>query len=78
MEHDLHAVVAYIILPIFALCNSTISFIGIGMDDITHPIPLDIILGLFIGKQVGVFGLFWLGIQMKLIELPTMHHSGWL
>jgi len=70
MEHDLHAVVAYIILPIFAFCNSGINFTGIGIDDIIHPMPLGIILGLFIGKQVGVFGLCWLGIKMKLTELP--------
>ncbi len=70
LEHDLHAVVAYFILPVFAFCNSGINFSGVGMDDILHPMPLGIILGLIVGKQVGVFGLCWLGIKLKLTELP--------
>lgn len=70
LEHDLHAVVAYVILPIFAFCNSGISFTGVGLDDVLHPMPMGIILGLFVGKQVGVFGLCWLGIKLKLAELP--------
>ena len=70
MEHDLHAVVAYIILPIFAFCNSGINFTGIGVDDIKHPMPIGIILGLFFGKQIGVFGFCWVGIKMKLADIP--------
>ena len=70
LEHDLHSAVAFFILPVFAFCNSGISFFGIGMDDITHPMPLGIILGLFVGKQVGIFGLCWLGIKLGLAKLP--------
>ena len=70
MEHDLHAVVAFFILPVFAFCNSGINFSGISLDDVLHPMPLGIILGLFIGKQVGIFGLCWIGIKMKITELP--------
>ncbi|MDG1439018.1 MAG: Na+/H+ antiporter NhaA, partial [Emcibacteraceae bacterium] len=70
MEHDLHAVVAFAILPVFAFCNSGINFSGIGVDDVLHPMPLGIILGLFVGKQVGIFGLCWICIKMKLTELP--------
>lgn len=70
LEHDLHAVVAYVILPIFAFCNSGISFSGIGMDDLLHPVPVGIAAGLLIGKQVGVFGMCWIGIKMKLTDLP--------
>ncbi|MDG1709510.1 MAG: Na+/H+ antiporter NhaA, partial [Emcibacteraceae bacterium] len=70
MEHDLHAVVAFFILPVFAFCNSGINFTGVGIDDVLHPMPLGIILGLFVGKQVGIFGLCWIGIKMKITELP--------
>lgn len=70
MEHDLHSVVAFFILPVFAFCNSGINFSGIGVDDVLHPMPIGIILGLFIGKQVGIFGLCWIGIKMKITELP--------
>jgi len=70
MEHDLHAVVAYVILPVFAFCNSGINLSGVGVDDIMHPMPVGIILGLFVGKQIGVFGFCWLGIKLKLADIP--------
>lgn len=70
LEHDLHALVAYAILPIFAFCNSGISFSGVSMDDLLHPVPVGIAAGLVIGKQIGVFGLCWIGIKMKLTDLP--------
>jgi len=71
MEHDLHPVVAYYILPIFAFANAGIDFSGVGADYLLHNVPLGIALGLFVGKQVGVFGLCWLVIKLKLTQLPT-------
>jgi len=70
LEHDLHSVVAFIILPVFAFCNSGITLTGLGPDQIFHGIPLGIALGLFIGKQIGIFGLCWLGIKMGITKLP--------
>jgi Na+:H+ antiporter, NhaA family len=70
MEHDLHVPVAYIILPIFAFTNAGISVVGLGMDEVFHSVPLGIALGLFFGKQVGIFGLCWLAIKLKFTSLP--------
>ncbi|MDH5395173.1 MAG: Na+/H+ antiporter NhaA [Gammaproteobacteria bacterium] len=70
MEHDLHSVVAFLVLPVFAFANAGISFNGIGYQQIMHPVPLGIALGLFLGKQVGVFGFCWLAIKLKLTQLP--------
>lgn len=70
LEDDLHAVVAFVILPFFAFCNSGIDLSGISIDDITNPMPLGIILGLFVGKQVGVFGFCWIGVKSGITELP--------
>jgi len=70
MEHDLHSVVAFFVLPIFAFANAGISFSGVGSEQILHDVPLGIALGLFIGKQVGVFGFCWLAIKLKLTALP--------
>jgi len=70
LEHDLHAAVAFVILPVFAFCNSGISFSGVGLDHLLHGVPLGIALGLFVGKQVGVFGFCWLGVKLKLTKLP--------
>lgn len=70
LEHDMHAAVAFVILPVFAFCNAGINFEGIGLEHVLHDIPLGIALGLFVGKQIGVFGFCWLGIKLKLTELP--------
>jgi NhaA family Na+:H+ antiporter len=69
-EHDLHSVVAFVILPVFAFANAGINFSGVGMEQLTHDVPVGIAAGLFIGKQVGVFGLCWLAIKVGLTKLP--------
>lgn len=71
LEHDLHPVVAYGILPLFAFANTGISFSGITADSFTHSVPLGIAAGLFIGNQIGVLGFSWLAIKTGLARLPT-------
>ena len=70
LEHDLHSAVAFIVLPVFAFANAGINLSGVGMEQILHPVPLGIAAGLFIGKQVGIFGFCWLAIQLKMSSLP--------
>jgi len=70
LEHGLHPAVAFLIVPIFAFCNAGIPLAGLGIAELTHPVPMGIALGLFVGKQVGVFGFCWLGIRMGLAKLP--------
>ncbi|SDP34575.1 Na+/H+ antiporter NhaA [Desulforhopalus singaporensis] len=70
LEHDLHAAVAFFILPLFAFANSGIALSGTGIDHILHGVPLGIGLGLFIGKQIGIFGFCWIAIKFKLTSLP--------
>jgi len=70
LEEDLHAMVAYVILPVFAFMNGGIALVGIGLDAVMHPVPLGIAAGLFIGKQVGIAAFCWLGIQLGLARLP--------
>ena len=69
-EYDLHISVAYIILPIFAFANAGIGVVGLGIDELFHDVPLGIALGLFFGKQLGIFGLCWLAIRSGITELP--------
>lgn len=78
LEHSLHSLVAYFILPIFAFANSGINLKGMGMDQILHPVPLGIALGLFIGKQIGVFGLCFLSLKVKIARLPEEINMGHL
>ena len=70
LEHDLHAPVAFAILPLFAFVNAGIDFGGMSVQMITHPVPLGIAAGLFIGKQVGVFLASLLLIRTGLAKLP--------
>ncbi len=71
LEHDLHSGVAFFVLPIFAFANAGISFAGVGAEQLLHGVPLGIALGLFIGKQLGIFGICWLAIKIGLARLPT-------
>ncbi len=71
LEHELHGLVAFIILPLFAFANSGIDLSGIGLDDLLHTIPVGIACGLFVGKQIGIFGFCWLGIKMNMTRLPS-------
>ncbi len=70
LEHNLHSLVAFIILPIFAFANAGISFEGVGLAEITSPVPLGIILGLIVGKQLGVFGFCFVAIKLGIAKLP--------
>lgn len=70
LEHDLHPTVAFLILPIFAFCNSGIELTHLSLDQVLHPVPLGIALGLFVGKQLGVFAFCWAGIKFGFAELP--------
>ncbi|UTA48774.1 Na+/H+ antiporter NhaA [Simiduia sp. 21SJ11W-1] len=70
MEHDLHYWVSFFILPLFAFCNAGIDLRGISVDQLSAGAPLGIIFGLFIGKQLGVFGFSWLAIKCKIAEMP--------
>ncbi len=70
LEHDLHSIVTFCALPIFAFCNAGIAFAGIGKEELLHPISLGIAAGLFVGKQIGVFGFCYLAVVMGLARLP--------
>jgi len=70
LEHDLHPAVAFFVLPIFAFCNSGISLSNVSVDFFVHGVPVGIALGLFFGKQIGIFAFVWLAIQMKISTMP--------
>ncbi len=69
-EHDLHSVVAFIILPVFAFANAGIDFEGVGWEQIAHPVPVGIGLGLLLGKLTGVFGFCFVAVKAGLCALP--------
>jgi len=70
MEHDLHYWVAFFILPLFAFVNAGVDFREISAQQILTPVPMGIAAGLFIGKQIGVFGFSFIAIKMGFAKLP--------
>jgi len=71
LEHDLHLFVALVIIPVFALANAGISidFSSIGVI-VMEPVSLGIIAGLVLGKVLGIFGVAWIAIKLKVAKLP--------
>lgn len=78
LEHDLHQVVAFAVLPLFAFVNSGIDLSGVGIDTLMHPVPLGIAAGLFAGKQIGIFLLCFIAIKLGIARLPDGANWGGL
>ncbi|GAB3094551.1 Na+/H+ antiporter NhaA [Aestuariicella hydrocarbonica] len=70
LEHDLHGVVAFGVLPIFAFANAGVPLLGVSGQSLLHSVPVGIALGLFVGKQIGIFGLCWMSVKLGLVRLP--------
>lgn len=76
LEKKLHPWVAYGILPLFSFANAGVSFAGINLNQLVTAIPLGIIAGLFIGKQLGVFGATWLAVRLGWS--PKLQGANWM
>jgi NhaA family Na+:H+ antiporter len=70
MEQDLKKWVSFVILPLFAFVNAGVDLRNISFSEMAGTVPLGIIFGLFIGKQVGVFGFSWVAIKLGIASLP--------
>ncbi|MEY8251658.1 MAG: Na+/H+ antiporter NhaA [Colwellia sp.] len=76
IEHSLHFWVVFFILPIFAFANAGVNLTEISFSQMSGSVPLGIMLGLFIGKQLGVLGFSFLAIKLRFATLPE--GSNWL
>ena len=70
LEHMLQPYVALLIMPLFAFANAGVRIEGSVLELLLHPVTLGVALGLFIGKQLGVFGAVWLGRKLGLVSMP--------
>jgi NhaA family Na+:H+ antiporter len=68
--HALHPYVAFLVMPVFALANSGVSLAGVGLSQLGSPIPLGAALGLFVGKQLGIFGATVVAVKLGLSAVP--------
>ena len=75
LEHGLSPYVAFGIMPIFAFANAGVSLEGLTLQTLLDPVPLGIVLGLFFGKQIGVFVLSYISVKLKLADMPN--NSSW-
>ncbi|MFN3700121.1 MAG: Na+/H+ antiporter NhaA [Alphaproteobacteria bacterium] len=76
LEHALHPWVAFFILPLFAFANAGVPFHDVSFKSFLDPVTLGIILGLVIGKQVGIFSLLWLCIKLGIS--PMIKGLSWI
>ena len=70
VEHGLSGWVAFGVMPIFAFANAGVALYNLSFDDLFGGIPLGIALGLFIGKQVGIFSFTWAAVRIGIARLP--------
>ena len=76
LEHALAKPVAFFIVPLFGFANAGVSLEGVGINSLLAPLPLGIALGLFIGKQLGIFGSVWASVKLGLVVRPR--NASWL
>ena len=71
LEHGLHPWVAYAIVPLFGFANAGVSLAGTSLATLVEPLVLGIMLGLFAGKQLGIFGAIWLADRLRVAPRPS-------
>ncbi len=75
LEHSLQPYVSYFVVPVFGFANAGVSLAGMSPSALVAPIPLGVMLGLFLGKQVGVLGFAWLTLRLGYGSMPAK--AGW-
>ena len=76
IEHAISPYVAFLIMPLFAFANAGVSLNGLTFSSLLLPVPLGILVGLFIGKQIGVMLFSYISIKLKIAQMPN--NSTWL
>jgi NhaA family Na+:H+ antiporter len=76
LEHAISPYVAFMIMPIFAFANAGVSLEGLSLSSLLLPVPLGILLGLFVGKQVGVMVFSFIAVKTGMAQMPD--NSSWL
>ena len=75
IEHAISPYVAFGIMPLFAFANAGVSLDGLTFSSLLNKVPLGIVLGLFLGKQLGVFVFSYISIKLKIAQMPN--NSNW-
>ncbi|MET0396121.1 MAG: Na+/H+ antiporter NhaA, partial [Longimicrobiaceae bacterium] len=84
IEHELHTPVAFLVIPLFALANAGVALPADAGAALAHPVTLGIVVGLLLGKPVGITLFAWLAVRLGLAEMPAglrwgqLHAVSWL
>lgn len=70
LEDDLHFLINFIVIPLFAFANAGVCFEGMSVASVFSGVGLSVMLGLVVGKFVGVFSFSWIAARLKLVKLP--------
>jgi Na+:H+ antiporter, NhaA family len=70
LEHALVKPVAFFIVPLFGFANAGVSLEGVSVASLVAPLPLGIAAGLFLGKQLGIFGCVWTAVKLGFAVRP--------
>ena len=71
LEDNLHTLINYVVVPLFAFANAGIILSGVGLGDVFSGVSLAVMLGLVVGKFAGVFSFSWLAIRLRIVSLPS-------
>jgi NhaA family Na+:H+ antiporter len=71
IEHYLHPWVSFLVMPLFAFANAGVRILGNGLAGVAHPVSLGVILGLFIGKPLGIWFFAWMSAKTRLATPPA-------
>jgi NhaA family Na+:H+ antiporter len=70
LEDNLHFLINYIVIPLFAFANAGIDLAGMSLGTVFSGVGLSVMMGLVLGKFIGVFSFSWLAIRLKVVQLP--------
>jgi NhaA family Na+:H+ antiporter len=70
LEHEMHPIVAFVVMPIFALANAGVTFSSDFMTAATSSVALGVAVGLIVGKMIGIFGVSALMIKLRIVAMP--------
>ena len=76
IEHSISPYVAFMIMPLFAFANAGVSLDGLSLSSLMLPVPLGILIGLFVGKQLGVMLFSYISVKLKVAQMPD--NSSWM
>ena len=71
LEDNLHTLINYVVVPLFAFANAGIALSGMSIGNLFSGVSLAVILGLVAGKFLGVFSFSWIAIRLKIVSLPS-------